>query len=48
MHVKRPMQYICFRSGTQDLREASGTVKVKRDLKVEDTVRARLVLSVDY
>ncbi|KAK1395585.1 germinal center kinase 1 [Heracleum sosnowskyi] len=29
-----------FRSGTQALREASGTVKVKRDSKVADTVRA--------
>lgn len=35
-------------TGTQVLGEASGTIKVTRNTKVEDTVRARLALSVNF
>lgn len=36
------------RNGTKALGEASGTVKVTRDSKVEDTIRVRLVSSISF
>ena len=45
---ERPKFQLKEDGGTQALTGPSGTVKVKRDSKVEDTIRARLVLSFDF